>query len=88
MAQRVCNAVAAQPLLATPRLPTTVSIGVAACHAGEMATQALDAADRAVYEAKRSGRNRVCVPPGTASQPSRTLPATSARERPPPRHAF
>jgi diguanylate cyclase (GGDEF)-like protein len=78
VAQRVCDAVAAQPLLATPRLPTTVSIGVATCSAGEDAAQVLDAADRAVYEAKRSGRNRVCVSDGTASPQARTVPATSA----------
>jgi diguanylate cyclase len=86
VAQRVCDAVAAQPLLATPRLPTTVSIGVAACRAGDDAAQVLDAADRAVYEAKRTGRNRVCVSDGTAPLqaqvqphlPLQDTPATSA----------
>ncbi len=77
VAQRVCDAVAAQPLLATPRLPTTVSIGVAACRAGEGAVQVLEAADRAVYAAKHSGRNRVYASqaPGVM-QPQATSNAT------------
>lgn len=61
VAQRVCDAVAAQPLLAQPCLPATVSIGVATCRPGDTARGVLEAADHAVYEAKRSGRNRVCA---------------------------
>lgn len=42
--------------------PVTASIGVAALpHDGAHAAALLDAADRAMYRAKRSGRNRICV---------------------------
>ena len=39
----------------------TVSIGVAQMRPGESAGALVDRADRALYEAKRSGRNRVCI---------------------------
>ncbi len=43
------------------RIPVTVSLGVAAWHAGVPdAETLLKAADAKLYEAKRSGRNRVC----------------------------
>jgi diguanylate cyclase (GGDEF)-like protein len=61
VARRVCEAVSAQPLLVQPSLPATVSIGVATCRPGDTARGVLEAADHAVYQAKRSGRNRVCT---------------------------
>ena len=44
-------------------LPLSVSVGVACCAAGETWTpeRILDRADRALYEAKRAGRNRVVL---------------------------
>lgn len=43
-------------------LHVTVSIGVAAAAAAESDIEALlDSADQALYEAKRAGRNRVCI---------------------------
>jgi diguanylate cyclase (GGDEF)-like protein len=44
-------------------MPTTVSCGVATCLPGEgyCIEDLLEAADKALYEAKRSGRNRVCA---------------------------
>ncbi len=45
-----------------PVMATTVSCGVATCLPGEAFSMEnlLDAADKALYEAKRTGRNRVC----------------------------
>ena len=45
------------------RLRLSVSIGVATCMPGETAAALLDRADRALYAAKRDGRNRVAVSP-------------------------
>lgn len=42
-------------------LGLTVSIGVAEDTAGKTADEATHAADEAMYEAKRAGRNRVCI---------------------------
>jgi len=42
-------------------LHVTVSIGMTEHHAGETVTQALERADRALYEAKAQGRDRVVV---------------------------
>ena len=39
----------------------TFSAGVTACRAGEALEAALERADEALYEAKRTGKNRTCV---------------------------
>lgn len=41
--------------------PQTVSIGVTGCQPGEPVQNCLRRADQALYHAKRSGRNRVCL---------------------------
>jgi diguanylate cyclase (GGDEF)-like protein len=43
--------------------PLTVSLGMALCQPSPdvQASQLFEAADQALYEAKRSGRNRVCL---------------------------
>jgi diguanylate cyclase (GGDEF)-like protein len=41
----------------------TVSIGVTELVAGDTARGALNRVDEALYEAKRAGRNRVCIAP-------------------------
>jgi diguanylate cyclase len=51
----------------------TCSIGVAEYRPGEQLTDLIDRADRALYEAKRTGRNRV------SSENDVTLPGTAAR---------
>ena len=68
-AERACDRIRQQiartPFpITTPKLdlPVTVSIGVAASEGGsDTPAEMLRRADEALYEAKRSGRNRVCV---------------------------
>jgi two-component system, cell cycle response regulator len=63
MAERIRNSVAAEPIaLADTAIPVTVSVG-AAClpeHAGTV-DHLVSAADAALYDAKRTGRNRVVL---------------------------
>lgn len=63
-AERIRRAVEAEPLdggYDTPPLRVTVSVGVAVLgvHANE-GSRLVDSADKAMYSAKRGGRNRVC----------------------------
>ncbi|GAY20715.1 MULTISPECIES: sensor domain-containing diguanylate cyclase [Sphingobium] len=68
-AQRFCDAIAAAEMPGTPPLRATVSFGVAELR-GDWPTGEswLAVADMALYEAKRSGRNRVAVARHGASQ--------------------
>lgn len=63
LAERLRRAVAGRTI-ATPRgaeIPVTISAGVALLHDGDgSAEQAIECSDRALYAAKRRGRNRVC----------------------------
>ena len=72
LAQRMLRVISEQPFDLTaanpdlPRLPVSISVGVATIDAetpGALRTveAVLNAADQAVYAAKKSGRNRVCV---------------------------
>jgi diguanylate cyclase (GGDEF)-like protein len=62
IAERICAAMAgtAVPYQDRP-IHVTVSIGVTALHPGESIEQWLSRADKALYEAKRNGRNRYAV---------------------------
>jgi len=63
-ARRFCAAIEALDILHDPPLRVTASFGVAAIGAGRMTSQDwLTAADAALYEAKRSGRNRAVLAP-------------------------
>ncbi len=59
LAERLRQAVASAPLLDAPRVAATVSIGAAQHAPGEDADALLARADRAVYAAKRGGRDQV-----------------------------
>lgn len=62
IASRLRSAVESTPILAGEHLiGVTVSIGVVACTVGVSLTEALRRADEAMYEAKRSGGNRVAL---------------------------
>jgi diguanylate cyclase len=61
LAERVRSATPALRFPSAPDLSVTVSIGVAQFSAGESLDQLLVRADDALYQAKHSGRNQVCV---------------------------
>ncbi|WP_123785206.1 diguanylate cyclase [Pseudazoarcus pumilus] len=65
LAERLRERIETQPAVTSVgEIAITVSIGVAAL--GKRAEQALELADGALYRAKSSGRNRVCVADATA----------------------
>jgi diguanylate cyclase (GGDEF)-like protein len=64
------------PMLESGKLPVTISVGVAAATATTPGVDALmRCADEALYQAKRSGRDRVCV-----WRPPMLTPVTEAAE--------
>ncbi|WP_298400317.1 sensor domain-containing diguanylate cyclase [Sphingobium sp.] len=67
-ARRFCDAVAAMEIPHDPPLRVTASFGVAALGPDRMTSHNwLSAADVALYEAKRAGRNRVALAPSSAA---------------------
>ena len=82
VAERIRRAVASIDLK-TPdgmQLTATVSIGVALFPAhGRTPSEMLGAADRAVYQAKALGRNRVCAFGSTQLETTRTLSLAGKR---------
>jgi len=58
MAERIRKLIKSRPL---GEIQCTVSIGVADCQAGDTPEQLLERADIGLYQAKREGRDRVCL---------------------------
>ena len=68
IASRLRIALAAQPLQhAGATLPLTASIGVACRQAQENGGSLLNRADKAMYQAKREGRDRIVLAPATVA---------------------
>ncbi|MCZ4290076.1 GGDEF domain-containing protein [Hoeflea alexandrii] len=77
IAERICLAARLTSLETLPNAPPrqTISIGLVSCRSGTATTREamLAAADEALYEAKKSGRNRVCVYRGTGWEEGEVL---------------
>jgi diguanylate cyclase (GGDEF)-like protein len=72
----------------TLELSVTLSIGVAWSETGEeSATRLIQAADDALYQAKATGRNRVCRAPRPGEQPSAVVPFRDPSISTPPQSA-
>jgi diguanylate cyclase (GGDEF)-like protein len=61
VAERIRQSVEAQPLTQQPLIQATISLGVACYEHNEGSASILNRADTALYRAKTTGRNRVCV---------------------------
>ena len=76
-AERLCEAVREQPFAvpgSSDEVQVTVSIGVATVMAGRHTLDWLtDRADQALYQAKRSGRDRVIIARDDAAEPAREV---------------
>ncbi len=82
IAEQVCIAVRLTSLESLPNSPPrqTISIGLVSCNAGQQTTPEamIAAADAALYEAKKQGRNRACVYSEPAEAQQETLPLMAA----------
>jgi diguanylate cyclase (GGDEF)-like protein len=81
LADRLRAAVAQHPVLLPASVPVTISIGVALVQRGEGIDAAMSRADKALYVAKDTGRNRVVLAPEPGHGPG--ADAQPAGDRPP-----
>jgi diguanylate cyclase (GGDEF)-like protein len=77
VAERLCGVVRAEPC---GDIPVTMSFGAAASVPGIRFdyNEVFDRADAALYEAKRTGRDRVCVDQPTSAEPAIAAMSTAA----------
>ena len=84
IAERICLAARLTSLETLPNAPPrqTISIGLVSCQSGVATSRGamLAAADEALYEAKKRGRNRVCVYRGSGQDQDRALPFDAAKQ--------
>ena len=84
IAERICLAARLTSLETLPNAPPrqTISIGLVSCQSGTATTREamLAAADEALYEAKKSGRNRVCVYRGSGGEEDRVLSLDAVKQ--------
>jgi diguanylate cyclase (GGDEF)-like protein len=77
VAERLRSAIALSPVVAPAgSIHVTASVGVATVHGPgcrETAARLFEAADGALYDAKRAGRNRVCVARSVVSLPASAM---------------
>jgi diguanylate cyclase (GGDEF)-like protein/putative nucleotidyltransferase with HDIG domain len=63
-----------------PQLQVTASFGVAEMQAGDTVESLVNRADQALYEAKRTGRNKTCHTPGKGAAPVQVVPTGPAAD--------
>lgn len=84
IAERICLAARLTSLETLPNAPPrqTISIGLVSCRSGTATTREamLAAADEALYEAKKSGRNRVCVYRGSGGEEGEVLSLDAVKQ--------
>ena len=70
VAERIRRRIADRQARISHEPEVTVSIGVAQLEAGDHARDVIDRADRALYEAKKTGKNRVVatLPPSPSKR--------------------
>lgn len=81
-AQKICTRIAARlaSIKLAPQLTLTMSVGITAYRAVESIDQTLERADKLLYEAKASGRNRIVMDVGSDEE-NAVLPFSPVEKR-------